>query len=185
MLPGEVGDSGLQRADEMSHAISRTAAASRGGAEELLQGEPDDLRGLALHPPGRALQGSAEVIGQVHGQPGWHRSTCIVMQSDASCDAASTAEDFPCALRAASTMFGAHEQEGLWAMWIGRDASKQVGAEADQPSRVMIRKLDGPYASPLPRSTNPHPIVDAKGRAERISMQMPGQHPDKDACIHC
>ena len=162
MLPGEIGDSGLQRADEMSHAISRTAAASRGGAEELPAGESD-----------------------AHSEPGWHRSACIVMRSDASCDAASTAEDFPCALRAASTMFGAHEQEGLWAMWIGRDASKQVGAEADPPSRVMIRKLDGPYASPLPRSTNPHPIVDAKGRAERISMQMPGQHPDKDACIHC
>lgn len=86
VLPGEVGDSGLQRADEASHAISRTAALSRRGAEELLQGEPDDLRGLALHPPGRALQGSAEVIGQAHGELGWHRRLpfeCIVMQYDA------------------------------------------------------------------------------------------------------
>ena len=72
MLPGEVGDSGLQRADEMSHAISRTAAASRGGAEELPAGESD-----------------------AHSEPGWHRSACIVMRSDASCDAPSTAEDFP------------------------------------------------------------------------------------------
>jgi hypothetical protein len=33
-------------------------------------------------------------------------------------------------------------------------------------------------------STNPHPIVDARGRAERISMQMPRRHPDRDARIY-
>ena len=34
-------------------------------------------------------------------------------------------------------------------------------------------------------STDPHPIVDAWGHAERIYMQMPSRDPGRDACIHC
>ncbi len=38
-------------------------------------------------------------------------------------------------------------------------------------------------ASTAESSTNPHPMVDASDQAERIFMQMPGRHLDRDACI--
>jgi len=70
VLGGEVWDTGFQGTDETSHTVSWAAGACRGRAEKLPQGEPHDFGRLTLHLQSGALQASAEVVGQAHGELG-------------------------------------------------------------------------------------------------------------------
>jgi hypothetical protein len=69
-----------------------------------------------------------------------------------------------------------------------RDRVKQAGGTWNPERRVWPLRYDRVVALGLNRrivDAPAHPIVDARGRAESISMQMPGRHPGRDACIHC
>ena len=72
-----------EQAGPLLYRIPEAAAASSGGTEKLLQGEPDHVGGRALHPPGRVPQGSTEIVGQAHGELSWHDDRSLRLHCNA------------------------------------------------------------------------------------------------------
>ena len=69
-----------------------------------------------------------------------------------------------------------------------RNQVKQAGGTWSPERRVWQLRYDRVVALGLNSRIVDEtriPIVDARGRAERICTQMPGRHPGGDACIHC
>ena len=68
-----------------------------------------------------------------------------------------------------------------------RDRVKQAGGTWNPERRIWQLRYDRVVALGLHSRIVDEPASnsDARGRAERISMQMPGRHPGKDARIHC
>ena len=66
-----------------------------------------------------------------------------------------------------------------------RDRVKQAGGTWNPERRVWQLRYDRVVALGLHSRIVDEPASNTRSRAERISMQMPGRHPGKDARIHC
>lgn len=65
------------------------------------------------------------------------------------------------------------------------DRVKRAGdVDPRAKSLAVASRLRGRATCTSESSTNQHPILDAGSDLERISMQMPGYHPDEDARIY-